>query len=251
MSGTRDAGSGARDAGGETPAPRKPRSALRLALLGIALLLLVTSPLGGPLIMRRMAFFRVRRVEILGAHYVAPADILAKLHVDTTASVWDATAPLAARGARTPGLSHVQIRRKLPGTLVIEVTERIPVALVQGTAGLQAYDAAGGALPADPVRVAVDAPVLDQRDTTLLRLLGEMRDSMPSLYDRVSAARRVGRNREDVLFELASLPVLAMPDITLDRLAEIDPILTDLARRGLHATELDLRYRDQVIARLP
>jgi cell division protein FtsQ len=45
--------------------------------------------------------------------------------------------------------------------------------------------------------------------------------------------------------------VLASPDLSVDRLSEILPVEQDLARRGAKAMELDLRYRDQVIARLP
>ena len=81
--------------------------------------------------MRRMAFFRVRRVEILGAHYIAPGDILARLHVDTMASVWDPTNPLVARVATPSRDPECRRSRKLPGTLVVEVTERVPVALVR------------------------------------------------------------------------------------------------------------------------
>ena len=33
--------------------------------------------------------------------------------------------------------------------------------------------------------------------------------------------------------------------------SDIEPVERDLARRQLRAAELDLRYRDQVIARLP
>jgi cell division protein FtsQ len=42
-----------------------------------------------------------------------------------------------------------------------------------------------------------------------------------------------------------------MRDVSAARLAEIDPVEDDLTRRGLRAAEIDLRYRDQVIARLP
>jgi hypothetical protein len=38
--------------------------------------------------------------------------------------------------------------------------------------------------------------------------------------------------------------------LSVDRLADIFPVENDLARRQLHVGELDLRYRDQVIARL-
>jgi cell division protein FtsQ len=42
-----------------------------------------------------------------------------------------------------------------------------------------------------------------------------------------------------------------MTNVTLARLGDIVPVERDLSRRELRASELDLRYRDQVIARLP
>jgi cell division protein FtsQ len=42
-----------------------------------------------------------------------------------------------------------------------------------------------------------------------------------------------------------------MTSFTLARLSDIDPVQRDLAQRQQRAAELDLRYRDQVIARLP
>ena len=50
----------------------------KLALGGIALLLAVTGRFWAPVLMRRMDYFRVRRVEIVGARYVAPSDILSR-----------------------------------------------------------------------------------------------------------------------------------------------------------------------------
>jgi hypothetical protein len=47
-----------------------------------------------------------------------------------------------------------------------------------------------------------------------------------------------------------TLPVRAMLDVTPDRLAEIFPVEADLAKRQARVAELDLRFRDQVIARL-
>jgi hypothetical protein len=41
-----------------------------------------------------------------------------------------------------------------------------------------------------------------------------------------------------------------MGDITVERLGDILPVEADLARRQARVAELDLRYRDQVIARL-
>jgi cell division protein FtsQ len=195
-----------------------------------------------------MTFFRVHRIEILGARYVAPRDILSRLHVDTMASVWEPTGPLAARVARHPAIQHVVVRRKLPGTLVIEIVERVPIALVPAPSGFRVYDERGVVLPIDPARVPVDVPVLMERDTTVLRLLGAMRVGRPALYERVSAVRRAGR--DELILQLKTEPVRVMQDVTLDRLADIEPVEADLSRKQLRVAEIDLRYRDQVIARL-
>ena len=230
------------------PAEHRKVGRVRLALMAIVVLLAAASPLYGPRILRRMDFFRVRRVEILGARYVAASDILARLNVDMVASVWDPVGPLIARVSTNPEIERVNVRRKLPGTLVVEVTERVPVALVPSPAGMRPYDAHGIPLPIDPTRAPVDAPVLAARDTAILRLLGQMRDSMRPLYDRVSAIRRTGA--DEILFELPALPVRAMADVSLNRLADIAPVEADLTKRALRVAELDLRYRDQVVARL-
>jgi cell division septal protein FtsQ len=237
-----------RDSAASDEAPARGFRPYKLALAGIGLLLLAGSPFWSPLVMRRMAFFRVRRVEILGTHYIAPGDILSRIHVDTTASVWDPTAPITARVLRHPAVQTVVVRRRLPGTLVVEITEHAPVALVSGSNGLQVYDARGVALPVDPASVTVDAPVLMARDTTVLRLLGAMKQRMPSLYARVNTVRRVGR--DELILQLKSTPVRAMQNVTLERLAEVEPVEADLSRKQLRIAEIDLRYRDQVIARV-
>ena len=223
-------------------------SRTRLALVGIAGLLVVTSALWLPLLVQRMAFFHVHRVEIVGAHYIAPSDILSRLRVDTMSSIWDPTAPLVARVQRHPAVQNAVISRKLPGTLVVEITERTPVALVPAAGGFSVYDARGVALPIDLASVNVDAPVLMQRDTALLRLLGAMRADMPTLYARVSMVRRA--SRDELILQLRTAPVRTMMDVTLERLAELEPVEADLARKQLRVSEIDLRYRDQVIARL-
>src|SRR3954467_15495727 len=145
---------------------------VRLALLGVVLILIAGAPLWGPLVLRQLSFFRVRKVEIIGARYVSVGEIVDRLRVDTTRSIWDPTAPLAARLASHPQLRRVSVRRKLPGTLVVEVDENLPVALVATNDGLRAYDARGVALPIDLARTPIDAPVLPRRDLGILSFLG-------------------------------------------------------------------------------
>jgi cell division protein FtsQ len=94
----------------------------------------------------------------------------------------------------------------------------------------------------------VDLPVLASRDTLLLRLLGEVQAGDPTLFARVSEAQRTTRG--EVVLVLQEHRVLAAASVTTERLADLLPVELDLARRGWRAAELDVRFRDQVIARL-
>jgi hypothetical protein len=118
---------------------------------------------------------------------------------------------------------------------------------------LRAYDATGKLLPLDPSRTPVDLPVIPHRDTTLLRLLGEVKSGAPELFARLNEVRRI--TRDEIVLDLVSpfattMPVRAMTDVSVDRLAEISLVENDLLKRRAHVSELDLRFRDQVIARL-
>jgi cell division protein FtsQ len=222
-----------------------------VALLVAGVLALVTSPFWGPRALGHLAFFRVRRVEILGARYTPPAELLERLRVDTTRSVWEPLEPLAARIRSHAQIESVTVTRKLPGTLVVEVTERHPVALVNGPGGLRAVDERGRRLPLDPSRTPVDAPIVTAapRDTTVYHLLGEMQREAPTMYARLSSIRASGT--DELVLQFSDLPVRAMTNVTLARLGDIVPVERDLLRRDVRASEIDLRYRDQVIARLP
>lgn len=234
------------------PASLSPRLARWQFVVGALLLSgILAAPLWGPVLLRQFAFFRVRKVEVTGARYTPVADVLQRLHVDTMRSVWDPLGPLASRVQSHPQIERVAVSRKLPGTLVVELTERRPVALVPTTEGLRAVDERGRTLPLDPSVTPVDAPVVraSPRDTAVYHLLGAMQRDAPRLYARVSSLARTGR--DEIVLHFADLSVRAMTSVTLARLSDIEPVERDLARRQLHAVELDLRYRDQVIARLP
>jgi hypothetical protein len=224
------------------------RARLRRGALALAAVAVLAFPWWGRLIASKLSFFRVRRVEIVGVRYVAPSDILARLRVDTTRSVWDDPTPLERRVAAHPQVGNVSISRKLPGTLVVNVVENLPIAMVSTERGFLVFDDRGRQLPLDPSRVPVDLPIAARRDTALFSLLARVRSERPTIFARLSDVARVG-DRE-VLFHFESLAVRAMLDVTPDRLAEIFPVEADLAKRQARVAELDLRFRDQVIARL-
>lgn len=234
--------------GGKGASRRLPRW-VKPATYAVAAAIVLLSPLWAPLIFRQMDFFRVRNVEVAGIRYVDAREIVDRLQVDTTASVWDPTGAWAARVAEHPLVQKVEIDRRLPGTLVVRLVEHQPVALVPTATGFQAYDVRGVPLPIDPASADIDAPILARADTAMLHLLSEARLHAPALYRRMSELRPSGGG--ELTLVLDSLPIRALSDVTLNRLADLEPVERDLARRGLRPIELDLRFRDQVIARLP
>jgi len=236
------------------PRPRAPRTERRppraaklipAALLAVALF---CAPWWSPPLLRRMRFFQVRTVEVFGTHYIPPDDILARLRVDTTNSVWDDLGPLERRVAEHPQVRTVSIERRLPGTLVVRVSENLPVAFVPAAGGLRATDADGHLLPLDPSKVDIDLPVLERPDTALVRLLADVRGASPALFAQISAARRLSPS--ELTFALPGMLVRTTASVNAARLADVLPVEQDLARRHARAAELDLRYRDQVIAKL-
>lgn len=232
--------------------PAAPRlSRWRLAGGAVLAVALMAAPFWGPRVLATLDFFRVRKIEVLGLRYTPPGEVLERLRVDTTHSVWEPLEPLGARVAAHPQIERAVVTRKLPGTLVVDVTERRPVALVSVGSALRAVDERGVVMPLDPSRTPVDAPIVTAapRETGVYHLLGAMQREAPKLYARVSSIRTVGSG--ELLVQLAGLPVRTMTTVTLARLGDIEPVERDLARRQLRAAELDLRYRDQVIARLP
>ncbi len=192
-------------------------------------------------------------------------------------SVWDDTSPLAGRIRSLPQVGGVEITRKLPGTLVVTIKENLPLAFSPSPRGLEAVDSNGVVLPIDPSRSNLDLPIALQRDAPMLALLGTMRSQQPVLFGRLSEIGRDGRNDIVMLLEprtsslhvaapdsaaadslrsaspsllVRGLRVRALLGVSVARLADIFPVESDLLRRRANVAELDLRYRDQVIARL-
>lgn len=231
----------------EAPAPAPRRRWRRRLLWGLALGVVLGVPWWGRAALARLDFFRVRAVRVEGARYLDAADVVRRLEVDTLRSIWDELLPLERRVATHPQVQDVRVERELPGTLVVRVDEHRPVAFVPAATGLRVHDAAGRVLPIDPSRADLDLPVLEKPDTTLLRLLGEVQTSAPALFRRISEIRRTG---DDVLLRLYDVAVRVRPTVSVHRLADILPVEADLSRRRIPVAELDLRFRDQVIARL-
>ncbi len=224
---------------------------------GLAVAVCVAMYFALPRLLGTLDYFHVQTVQLEGARFLTPTAVIAALGADTTASVFDDPARVVAKVEGIPLVASATVRRRLPGTLVVSIVERIPVALVATRDGFRGVDSAGTRLPIDPAISAFDAPVVlpsaGPRDTVadrkLFNLLGALRAHDPALFDAIEEARRVSATEWHL--RTSRQVVRVTPEVTLGRLADIFPVEQDLARRRVRAAELDLRYRNLVIARLP
>jgi cell division septal protein FtsQ len=201
---------------------------------------------GLPRTLRGLDFFRVRRVEIAGLQYLDPASVIGALALAPDASVFDDPAPLAKRVFAMRGVASVEIGRRLPGTLRVELNETPPVALASQGAGLVLLDARGRVLPYDPLRSAPDLPYAAHGDAVVAAVLGRVRDFDPDLFARIGAAWRVG---PDVVLEVGGRRLWFGAQVSAEDIRAVMAVEQALARSGRPYQELDGRFAGQVIVR--
>lgn len=204
---------------------------------------------GAPRAARRLSFFRVRQVELVGVRNLAPEAVIQALGLPARASVFDPTAPIEARVRALPGVADVRVERHLPGALAVIVREVEPAAFVPGPRGLVVVDASARPLPFDPVRTVLDLPVAASADSGVTEVLGLVRAVDPSLFQSITTARRMARGAV-VLDEGSShRRVLLGLDPQPEVIQAVVRVQQDLAAKGRPYAELDARFAGQIVVR--
>jgi cell division septal protein FtsQ len=239
------------------------RSQLRIVLVT---LLIGASWVWGGRISRAVAgmdAFRVRDVEIVGLDAVERAEILELLDVTFQSSVWTDTEEWAERVGAHPLLREARVTRRLPGTLVVTVVERRPVALVP-TPTLEPVDAEGRWLPLDPARRRLDLPVLetDARLAEGARLLparvrqlatevDRLRQADTTFLQMVSGVAWIDSTTIVARWSEPRVDLLLVPGTSPSRLREGLSVLAHVLDRVIECSPaaIDLRYADQVVVR--
>jgi len=224
------------------PAALTPR---RLAAAVAGLVLAAGIWFGAPPLLRQMAFFRVRRVEILGSRYLSGPELVAVMALRPEASLFDPVGPLEDRVFAVTGVREVAIRRRLPGTLRMTIRESEPVALVEREGRLALMDERGWVLPFDPTRAPPDLPVAPA-DDAVAGLLARLRDVDPVLFAAVVA---VSRTRQDVTLETGPHRLVVRADASVEELQNMTAVAQDLAARGRTWRVLDGRFAGRVFVR--
>lgn len=201
-----------------------------------------------PFALRRVAFFRVRQVELVGVRYLDADRVLAALHMSPVASVFDDTDVLVERVRALEGVADAAVIRRPPASLKVIVREVEPVALVANQRGtLGAVDADGRSLPY--ALGTLDLPVVPAPDGGVVAVLARVQAYDPALYQAIDAARFVDAQSDAVLLDVGKHRVLLGPNAGPEVIQAVMLVARDLAAKARPYSELDGRYAGQVIVR--
>ena len=246
------------------------RKRLRLVLtLALGTALLLAAPIGARHLGRRVSWFDVRRVEVIGATLVPPHELLEASGIQPGNSLFDSSTPWESALERHPVVKEAAVSRRLPATVRIRIEEKEPIALVDGEV-LGVATATGEVLPVDPTRAPADLPIVrgELRDdqpmqrTVLLEELERLRTLDPSLVASLSELAAAGESGV-LLLRHAEADILLPVGSGWERLAQLDAVLRDVAARRAAITAapeapadtgtptIDLRFEEQIVVRNP
>ena len=232
--------------------PRLPRVSWRVLAWAGAAMVVMAIWMTAPLALRRMRFFRVRQVEIIGIRYLDADQVLGALRLPAQASVFDDTQVLVERLRGLDGVADASVSRRPPGSLKVVVREIEPVALLMsGRGALAPVDADARALPFD--LTSLDLPIVRSggggADSDVVGLLARVQAVEPALFQTIDAARRMEAQRGDVLLELGAHRVLLNRDAGPEVIEAVVLVARDLAAKARPYAELDARFAGQVVVR--
>jgi cell division protein FtsQ len=200
------------------------------------------------------AGFEVQRVEVRGVERLNELKVYERVLGER-----DRAMPLVDIGALREGLLELawvkdaRVSRQLPDTIVIDIVERTPHAVLQKPGRLVLIDDTGHEL--EPVSranakgmLAISGPGAQRQVETLSDLL----DAAPAMKPQVEAAEWVGNRRWNLTFRTGQ--VLALPQgndeaagalISFARLDGVNRLL------GGKVTAFDMRAPERIYMRIP
>ncbi len=198
------------------------------------------------------AGFEVKHVRIAGLKYTdrlavheqavsGPSNAMLLVDLDDVRS----------RVMTLPWVADASVRRQLPDTLVVDVTERKPAALWQYRHRLALIDAQGHVLTRDGLERFASLPiVVGARANLRTRELMAMLAEQPELKQHVDAASWVGNRRWDLRFK--SGETLALPEGTLEARKALKTFAAMDEKSGLldkGFARFDMRLADRMTVR--
>jgi cell division protein FtsQ len=190
------------------------------------------------------AYFEIRETSVRGLKELTEKDILTLAAVKSRQNLLAVNTDLLARRiSANPWVKNIYVGRELPGRLVLEVRERIPVALIKQASNFYLMDSEGIIFKKMGKGDEVDLPIL-----TGFR--GEEKEKaglLPGIFDllkKISASGRygyLGSISEVHVNEVFGVALLTDTGIYLklgrddyeNKLKQLNVVMADLEKRGL------------------
>ena len=229
------------------PRRRRPRLRARLKAASLVLATLFALAAYGGYRLAQWPGFDVHRLLVTGNGHLTANEVIAAAAVPRDRNLWLLNlAPVRRRVAALPWVARVRLSRTLPATLRIELTERLPAAVVplavDGGAAFALVDGEGHVLERSD-RVAWSYP--------LVRGIAPSSASFPHVVDDVQTLAASGvRVRELDVTALGELVGVTYTRLRLDfgddsdlshKASLVNPIIARLGRRVASVAALDLR----------
>ena len=242
-------------------AKREKRSSLRRLFIGLQIGAAVgAAVVGAYLLTERFAIpnrFRIASIEVKGNKFLSEGEVREMLGPAMGGSLISANLEgLRANLAASPWVGGAIVRRKLPDTLTVDVTERFPIALAE-TDQLYVMDASGELIDLlGPRTAGFDLPIIRglggvsvevrrdraRRASVLLEDLGELSAEVSEIsVDRAGDLMVVLRGDGSVL-KLAEPPYRK-------RVLSFLALRQKLHERCPDAEYFDLRFKDRIYAK--
>ena len=199
------------------------------------------------------AGFEVRHVEVSGTEHSSKLGVYAAAFEGASNSMLLVDlAGVRTRLQALPWVADASVTRRLPDTLVVRVTERVPVALWQYRHKLYAIDRTGALLTSDKLERFPKLPLLvgagaNAQAHGILALLSRY----PRIGNAVDAATLVGERRWDLRFrsgETLALPEGELPAATALGKFEALDAKTGLLGKGF--ARFDMRLPGRMTVRV-
>ncbi len=135
--------------------------------------------------------FAVQHVEITGAQHTTRADLAGIRQRYLGANLFNLDIARFRRDVSSlPWVSRVEIEKKLPDTLRVQIVERTPVALLNANENITYVDDHGTAFAALSPQVGdADLPMISGDRARCVAILRQLRGQDPELYSRISEIR--------------------------------------------------------------
>jgi|GEM_PF-1137970 len=266
--GYRSSGRRSRSIMGRTRSSGQPRRSVVTRIRSILVITIILSALATGTVAltawtRHAELFDLEVIEFGGACRLSDQNALELISVEKGVNIFAVDLKAIEHDMeQDPRIQKVNIRRRLPSTIAVAITEREPVMLIGGER-LLALDREGMVMPIEGAAVPLDIPVLTGVHPPLepgngaqylgvqksLEIRRAVEQEAPVLWDAIS---------EINLSQPESPRLYLAPGGTEVRLGGGDLgtqirrlwiVLRDLAAKGTVIQTMDLRFKDQLVCR--